>query len=449
MTHTGKETMTIEEGVEVIETGQYCEREDITAVVLPQSVKHIGDYAFAGCKNLTYIDIQEGVTEIGERAFAGCSSMKEICIPQSTREIGAKAFENCTELRRITLPRLYNDLSPTLFTGCTRLESIATGDFYETDGRYIWSKGGKELIIALPSPEDTQLSIPNGITGIMANALALNPHISKLILPASLERIDGNSIAGMRQLCEILAKEGSKYHSLNGLLTRDKAIVLCPPANDDKILKIDDQINRIGNGAFRLCDKIESVVLPKNSNDFTIDDLAFAQCANLKEVHGVAKYIGDKSFANCSKLTTIPVGENTEKVGEDAFEGCSSLRGVSVPSGLKHISQGTFADCTNLSEVDFHDDIEEIGSQAFIGCGKLETTDLPLNLKRIGYGAFAWSGLRSIALPCEIEDVGDFAFGMCKNLEAATLPNKLINNAERIFAGSNKLQLVGTNNKQR
>lgn len=443
------ETMTVEEGIEVIETGQYCEREDITVIVLPKSVRHIGDYAFAGCKNLTHIELEEGVTEIGECAFAGCASLPKIDIPQSTRLIGTEAFANCSELRQVTLPRFFDSLSPTLFLGCTKLEDVAIGDFYETDGQFIWGKEGKELIIALPSLRDTELTIPEGITEIKTNALALNSHINRLTLPSSLDRIDGDSIAGMRQLCEILTKEGSKFHSQNGLLTRDDVLVLCPPSHRDKNIKIDKTIKRIGKGAFRSCNGIETVFLPKSCENFAIDDLAFAECANLTEAQGAAKYIGDRAFANCRKLSTIPIGENTEKIGDEAFEGCEALRSVAIPSGLQTISQGAFADCSNLSEIDFHDDIEKIESQAFIGCGKLEKADLPLNLKVIGYGAFAWSGLKAVALPCEIEDVEDFAFGMCKKLEVATLPNRLFDKAERIFAGSNKLQLMGPNDKQR
>ena len=442
-------TMTVEEGIEVIETGQYCEREDITIVVLPKSVRHIGDYAFAGCKNLTHIELQEGVTEIGECAFADCKSLKMIDIPQSTRLIGTEAFANCSELRQVTLPRLFDSLSPTLFLGCPKLEKIAIGDIYETDGQFIWSKEGKELIIALPSKRDTQLTIPEGITEIKTNALALNSHINRLTLPSSLDRIDGDSITGMRHLCEIITKEGSKFHSQNGLLTRDDVLVLCPPSHRNKNIKIDESIKRIGKGAFRSCNEIETVLLPKNCEGLAIDDLAFAECANLTEVRGAAKHIGDRAFANCRRLSTIPISENTEKIGEEAFEGCDALLRVSIPSGLPTISQGAFADCSNLSEIDFHDDIEEIESQAFIGCGKLEKAELPLNLKKIGYGAFAWSGLKAIALPCEIEDVADFAFGMCRKLEVATLPNRLFDKAERIFAGSNKLQLMGPNDKQR
>lgn len=226
--------MTVEEGIEVIETGQYCEREDITIVVLPKSVRHIGDYAFAGCKNLTHIELQEGVTEIGECAFADCKSLKMIDIPQSTRLIGTEAFANCSELRQVTLPQLFDSLSPTLFLGCPKLENIAIGDIYETDGQFIWSKEGKELIIALPSKRDTQLTIPEGITEIKTNALALNSHINRLTLPSSLDRIDGDSITGMRHLCEIITKEGSKFHSQNGLLTRDDVLVLCPPSHRNK-----------------------------------------------------------------------------------------------------------------------------------------------------------------------------------------------------------------------
>ena len=48
----------------------------IERVVLPNSLKEIGDNAFNGCSSLKSIDIPDGVMVIGEGAFSYCEKLK-------------------------------------------------------------------------------------------------------------------------------------------------------------------------------------------------------------------------------------------------------------------------------------------------------------------------------------------------------------------------------------
>ena len=76
-----------------------------TEVIIPDSVKIIGDWAFDGCENLKSITIPDGVTEIGGGAFKDCSSLKSITIPDSGAEIGKYAFRGCPPELTIRAPK--------------------------------------------------------------------------------------------------------------------------------------------------------------------------------------------------------------------------------------------------------------------------------------------------------------------------------------------------------
>lgn len=62
-------------------------------VILPESVKYIGDYAFCFCKNLEEINLPFGMQRIGKHAFHGCTSLKRIEVPVGTT-IEDGAFED-------------------------------------------------------------------------------------------------------------------------------------------------------------------------------------------------------------------------------------------------------------------------------------------------------------------------------------------------------------------
>lgn len=87
-----------------------------TEITLPDSIRHIGPYAFWKCRHLTAIALPEGVEALPIGAFGDCSRLAEVRLPQSLGRIGAVfrptdqvmpdvgAFSGCHALTRLTLP---------------------------------------------------------------------------------------------------------------------------------------------------------------------------------------------------------------------------------------------------------------------------------------------------------------------------------------------------------
>jgi hypothetical protein len=78
--------------------------DSLTSIVIPNSVVHIGQFAFFYCSNLTSIVISNSLVHIGESAFENCSSLTSIIIPNSVTHIGYSAFGNCSNLKDLKLP---------------------------------------------------------------------------------------------------------------------------------------------------------------------------------------------------------------------------------------------------------------------------------------------------------------------------------------------------------
>jgi hypothetical protein len=83
----------------VIEDGalrHYVGEDD--AIVIPDGVTVIGEYAFNHCHSALAVTIPDGVTEIRKFAFNWCIYMTSVTIPASVTEIGDWAFDRCPSL---------------------------------------------------------------------------------------------------------------------------------------------------------------------------------------------------------------------------------------------------------------------------------------------------------------------------------------------------------------
>ena len=85
-----------EVNLEKLPTYAFYSQTSLTSIVLPRTLKEIGDRAFSNCKGLTgNLTIPNGVTTIGEYAFRNCSGLTSVTIPSSVTTIGYAAFMDC------------------------------------------------------------------------------------------------------------------------------------------------------------------------------------------------------------------------------------------------------------------------------------------------------------------------------------------------------------------
>ena len=85
-------SLTIEDGVESIETQAFMSCYSLTEVTLPSTLKSIGTYAFYNCYRVESLVIPEGVESIGASAFGYCYWQKNVTLPSTLQSIGEQAF---------------------------------------------------------------------------------------------------------------------------------------------------------------------------------------------------------------------------------------------------------------------------------------------------------------------------------------------------------------------
>ena len=96
--------LTIPEGtIEIPEEFMYliAKQSELRSIVIPKSLKKIGDRAFCGHSRLGKISISEGLLTIGNRAFYNCN-LTSLELPASIQSIQTKAFNGCYNISKIT-----------------------------------------------------------------------------------------------------------------------------------------------------------------------------------------------------------------------------------------------------------------------------------------------------------------------------------------------------------
>ena len=177
----------------------------------------------------------------------------------------------------------------------------------------------------------------------------------------------------------------------------------------DKYYEIDERVEEICKEAFKGCDKLEEIVMPKK-----------------------LKKIDSEAFQGCSSLTKLTLPDSVARIDGLAFCGCGGLTELTLPNSVKSIGDGAFADCSGLEKItvesgnsryDSRDNcnsiIDKKTNTLIAGC---KNSVIPNSVARIDGLAFCGcSGLTELTLPNSVKSIGDGAFADCSGLEKITV----------------------------
>lgn len=204
--------------------------ENLTSIVIPDSVTTIGPGAFFGCISLKEIIIPDSVRTIGKYAFTGCTVLDNVIVPDSVMQIGQYAFSNCTHLTHISIPDSIKELPERVFSGCSLLKNVQLSNSLTTIGIYAFSS-----CHSLESIE-----IPNSVTSIGYDAFYDCYALKKVTLPSSLTIIESYLFNNCYALKEVQIPDSVKnigtsaFYGCTGFDT----------------LTIPDSVTNIGKDAF-------------------------------------------------------------------------------------------------------------------------------------------------------------------------------------------------------
>ena len=458
------------------EAFEYCD--ELTSIVIPNSVKSIGDYTFYSCDSLATVTLSNNLLYIGEYAFDSCESLTSITLPKSLISIGNDAFDACDSLTAVYYTGSIADWCNILFDYNDANPLRNNADLYINGTKVV------------------ELTIPNGITKINDYAFAGCTSITSIILPNSVTAIGENAFSYCYNLTEVIM-------SNNLVEIGEYAFYQCKALMS---ITIPQSVETIGYDAFYYCEKLIAV---RNYSDldivagdsdygyvgyyadtifttadidkeifFTSGDFVFYKNGDNEyflvgyngtsatvvlpdTINGEAYSIFSYAFSGASHVTSITVPKTVKSIQKGAFYGCESLESITLPfigetaktldetyqyplgyifgtssfnnsvSARQYYRGSSATSTTNttyylpasLKTVIITGDTINYG--AFYNCTNLETINIANAINIDGSIFYGCSKLTSVAFSNSLEKITASMFDSCTSLETITIPNSV------------------------
>ena len=275
--------LVIPNSVKSIGDNAFYDCSGLTSVTIPNSVTSIGDGAFYECSGLTSVTIPNSVTSIGGEAFRGCSGLTSVTIGNSVTSIGDAAFYSCKGLTSVTIPNSVTSIGNCAFQYCSGLTSV-------TIGNSVTSIGGSAF---WGCSRMTSVTIPNSVTSIGSNAFWSCYGMTSVTIGNSVTSIENGAFEGCSSLTSVHISDIAAWCNIdfadyysNPLLC---AHHLYFNGEEVKDLVIPNSVTSIGDNAFRNCSCLTSVTIPNSVT--SIGNYAFAYCPELLDVYCYAENV--------------------------------------------------------------------------------------------------------------------------------------------------------------
>ena len=261
---------TISENTETISDYAF-EDAMLSSIMIPSSVKSIGDGAFRGCKQLNSVVVPNSVRTVGSFAFEDCVNLETVILSDKQEILQYKTFSGCIKLKAITIGTSLNSIGVDAFAKLNSLQAIYVSEqnaSYASSNCVLYSKDLK-TIVRYPSGKYSQsFAVPDNVEVIGDYAFANCSKIQEILLPNSVKKIGEYAFSG----CTI------------------KSIVF--PASVEVISRF----------AFENCKEIESLIFPQS-----------------------IKYLGACAITGCDKLAYVYLPETIETMYYGNISNCPSL----------------------------------------------------------------------------------------------------------------------------
>jgi hypothetical protein len=263
--------------------------------------------------------------------------------------------------------------------------------------------------------EDITFETGSRLREIGGSAFAGCSALKSICLPASVEKIDGQSFIDCG-LTNIEIESGNKFYYIQDsfVMNLSDSQIVRYFGSSSKI-EIPDIVEVLDRYCFYSLPSIRQVLFGPNSKLSRLKRRAFAQCRRLASicVPSLVSRIGKGCFMVCRSLHTVSFcsGSRLTRLGDSAFAACL-LESIALPSSVEILGRGCFQACDKLATITFSPDskLRRIEQAAFAGCSSLQGICLPSSVEYVGWFCFAGCQHMSslnFSAPCHMRELMD------------------------------------------
>ena len=313
---------------------------DLTSVTIPNSVTEIGSSAFSECSGLTSVHITDLAAWCNIRffdnplfyakhLFMDGNEITDLVIPNSVTSIGLKSFFGCTGLTSVTIPNSVTEIGWGAFSGCSNLTEVIseiTEPFYEQGA---FDNISSSCVLTVPHGK-TDNYIEKGWTtsvfqgGIKENLVLVDGIYYSLARSSKQATV---TYGDTQYTGSVIIPETITYNGVTYTVTVIGERSFYYDSDMTSVI-IPKSVTSIEYCAFYECSGLTSVTIPNNV--ISIGHSAFAYCSGLTSVtigNSVTE-IAVSAFQSCYGLTEVTLPNSVTAIGELAFGYCSGLKDV-------------------------------------------------------------------------------------------------------------------------
>ena len=399
--------------------------------------------------NLTEYKINEGTEKVLEYAFSDCKEMSAIIIPASVKNIYAKTFANCDKLENIVVAdgnQTFDSRDNCNAIILTSENKIVKGCKNSTIPNGIKTIGR----ISFANTSISKIDIPNTVTTIEDSAF-YNNELTNITIPESVSKIGASAFIKNKKLavvnfnasnCEPMDEKYPVFEqcmSLTSVNFGDNVKVIPAYSFKDctelRYATLSNSVEKIGMEAFKDCSSLSFIEIPMSVKK--VESKAFYKSGIYEPVYNENMFI---YYAGNDTEYKIPDG--IKVISETAFYENETLKSITIPNSVIRIDDYAFNEAKALENITIPNSVKEIGQNAFRYCVKLKSITLPNTITTIENETFLGCvELKSITLPNSVEYIGNNILYWCDNLESVTLP-KSIKSMDKYALNGNQLKYI-------
>lgn len=296
--------------------------------------------AFQDDTLLTSIILPNSLKSIGQQAFQGCTNLTSITIPPSDTAINDCAFEDCPKLTTMHIPALVNNIGDAVFNFDAISFTVDPNNQYYTSIDGILFDKSLTHLIHFPPDYSGDYIIPSTVTGISGNAFYKCGKLNSVTIPQSVTASIDNAFFQCSGTF-IVDANNPNYKSVDGLFYNKyvEKLFACPTSKTGDII-LPSTVTSIYKYAFSLCNKLSSVTISSKVTSIGVEPFAgssanvIVDASNTKysSIDGVLYNSNQSILISCptSKTGHLIMPSTTSTFGVHAFMNCSNLKSIEI-----------------------------------------------------------------------------------------------------------------------